>query len=317
MNPDQSNNPTPPSPVTPTDAATTSQGNSWQVPPTNPAGQNTDTPQTPPIPTSFPDMSQPWQNPTATASPFPTPTSTTISSPWEPTPTTSQIPQPLSPSATEPMTTPTLGNQTTSVTPHEPIQPNLNPPITGANPFGATASNVASSENPTLGWNATSYPTDQTYATTTPTSETPSENAPTDLSGLIDTSSTFPISETSPQPTEPTPTSPPPQVLTSDKEGGFPKWVLILGGVILVGVIAASVYFILGVGQNKVNQTTSIPAEQAPLTTAPRRTASEPVASPQPATSSGTFGNLSGATPAATSSETSALDLLKQRQSAK
>lgn len=140
-----------------------------------------------------------------------------------------------------------------------------------------------------------------------------SEPAPTDLSHLVENESpvyTPPLSqpETLITPQNGTVSSMPeiPNVPGETEGGnGIPKWVLGLGIGILLAVIGASAYFILGVGKPQ-EEATSLPAtvEQKTLTTPP-----PPVTSPTPATEAGTFGEVGGTKPA-----TSAADLLKQRQ---
>lgn len=139
-----------------------------------------------------------------------------------------------------------------------------------------------------------------------------SEPAPTDLSHLVENESpvyTPPLSqpETLITPQHDTTSVPEiPNVLGETESGnGIPKWVLGLGIGILLAVVSASAYFILGVGKPQ-EEATSLPAtvEQKTLTTPP-----PPVTSPTPATEAGTFGEVGGTKPA-----TSAADLLKQRQ---
>lgn len=113
------------------------------------------------------------------------------------------------------------------------------------------------------------------------------------------------------------------QTVASGASRGFPKILIIVGVVALLIVLAASAYFILGVGQQN-SQQTSAPAEQPPLTNPPAVIVPSPVVSPAlpvtpAATSSAGFGDLQGVTPApATNSGapagTSALELLRQRQ---
>lgn len=159
-----------------------------------------------------------------------------------------------------------------------------------------------------------------------------SEAVPTDLSHLVGSSDTSASSPPSPEGLIP-PVTPVPdatvagqpadasqvaaaQAVTSGASGGFPKWMLLVGLMVLLLVMGASAYFILGVGQAPTEQT-SIPAEQPPLTNPPRTIIPSPPAPPeQPSTSSAaSFGNLGGVTPPPSSpSGTSALDLLRQRQ---
>lgn len=118
------------------------------------------------------------------------------------------------------------------------------------------------------------------------------------------------------QPTDPNPGAS--QVVTSAPSGGFPKWMLLVGVVVLLVIVAASAYFILGVGSSGQEQT-SLPAEQAPLTNPPRALLPTPtMAIPASSTPSASFGDLQGSAPQPSTpsgqSGASALELLRQRQ---
>lgn len=142
---------------------------------------------------------------------------------------------------------------------------------------------------------------------------TEAENTPTDLSHLM--------GEPAPQTEEVGPNQPetlvvpPPseanQVVTGGN-GGFPKWVAIVGAlVLLLLVTGASAYFILGIGKPA---SSSVPIEQPPLTNPPRTVV--PTLQPtNQSTPSAGFGNLEGISPTPSQSGTSsAIDLLRQRQ---
>jgi hypothetical protein len=157
----------------------------------------------------------------------------------------------------------------------------------------------------------------------------PSEAVPTDLSNLVNSPSEatnyVPQSETAAGSNIVQPESlivPAQASGTADQAapasnggGGFPKIVFIIGGVILLGVIAASAYFILGIGKPTDQLPASVPAEiQATPTPTAVRTTPTPVTS----TGSASFSNLPGkeATSPATTSTTgngSAYDLLRKR----
>ena len=180
-------------------------------------------------------------------------------------------------------------------------------------------------------------PEPQQFGTSTPGDGGSGEAGPTDLSHLMGSSAggeitspqPVPVATTlmSPQPSgsEAPATSPPAdanagasQVVTSSPSGGFPKWMLLVGAVVLLVAVAASAYFILGVGSSGQEQT-SLPAEQAPLTNPPRAIVPSPaVQPPPPSTSSASFGNLQGSAPQPSTSSgqsgASALELLRQRQ---
>jgi hypothetical protein len=126
------------------------------------------------------------------------------------------------------------------------------------------------------------------------------------LSNLTETTAPSPV-VTSSQPN--LPPGEMAQVSTPPPSSGFPKWVFLLGGVILLAVVGASAYFILGVGRP---QSTSLPAEQVPAVLTPTAT---PPAATSSATPSAGFGNLSGATPSSTTATgSSAFEILRQQQ---
>lgn len=152
------------------------------------------------------------------------------------------------------------------------------------------------------------------------------DSAPTDLSHLVEnsvsqdaTAAALGVPPTQPENlVVPTPTEPG-QVVTSESRG-FPKWIFIIIGVILlVAVSGASAYFILGIGNPNKNQTTSAPAEQAPLVNPPKPLL-PPDSSITTAPSSSGSGTLPVVTPqlspspVASPSGTSAIDLIRQRQ---
>ena len=97
---------------------------------------------------------------------------------------------------------------------------------------------------------------------------------------------------------------------------GFPGWVLIVGTVVLLAVIGASAYFILGVGRSDQSAPESPPIEQ-PIS-APTVVPTIPVEI-SPVVTPGSFGNLNGATPSGIKSPSpsptgsSAFERLKQR----
>ncbi|MDP3948307.1 MAG: hypothetical protein Q8P87_01210 [bacterium] len=157
-------------------------------------------------------------------------------------------------------------------------------------------------------------PLDQPQPATQP-SWTSSEAAPTDLSHLI--------SNNQPEQTNPTaenlvaPTAPvAPEIpnLPTEAHKSIPKWLIGLGGGLLLLVLGASAYFILGIGQP--TKTTSLPATTAPEATAVKLP--PPIATPaaqpsqQPiATGSANFGELQGNV--GNQGATSAAELLRQR----
>lgn len=219
------------------------------------------------------------------------------------------------------------------------------PPPSGAQPVdlgGVGASSSAPVEQPEINL-PTSVPETTPLAQTPPptsfaqvqslevppTLVTP-EAAPTDLSHLVETLAPSNITTLGGE-TVPDLTVPQPQLnsqsvpeVTNSKSNNFPKAALIVGAVVLLLIVlGASAYFILGIGNSQ--ETTSLPIEQAPLSNPPQ--AIIPVTpTPEPLGNYNTsLGSLSGATnssqlsvPNGTSSaqtSPSALDLIKQRQS--
>lgn len=149
------------------------------------------------------------------------------------------------------------------------------------------------------------------------------DQAPTDLSHLIDNSSA-PNGEPPPSGYTPPLTQPEtlvipadgspvvPNIPTQETNHKIPKWVIGVGVALLIAVVGASAYFILGIGQK--TETTSIPATTAPQTQTnlqPPPQAQVPIPQPTTAPQTSTFGALEGSgTPAATS----AAELIRQRQ---
>ncbi len=267
----------------------------------------------PPVPTApTPDPSPPVE-PTSVVSDIPTaPTITPVSpAPQMPSPAPTWPLPPITP-APAPVMTP---DPTPPVMP-QPVMPEpiVTPPAMPDNSF-------------------TPMPTPPTENQTTPMGGPPpwaagvADSAPTDLSQLIGTPSVAPtpppaVEQSAPEAPAPmTTVSATPEVMTNDSGKGFPKWMIFAGLGIVLLVAGASAYFILGIGKNSTPEpTTSLPAEQQPLTNPPRAANPSPSAVPE-ASSSATFGQLQGSTlsaqPAATASATSSIELLKQRNGIK
>lgn len=146
----------------------------------------------------------------------------------------------------------------------------------------------------------------------------PTEPAPTDLSHLISNNSNH---DTQPSPPAETLVVPPnsPEVATAlpaENHKGIPKWLIGVGAGLMIVVIAASAYFILGIGQP--SKTTSIPATQetqAVINNPPIIPTPVPQPTPPASSNSANFGQLegSGSTNGGNSQATSAADLLRQR----
>lgn len=158
-----------------------------------------------------------------------------------------------------------------------------------------------------------------------------SDAAPTDLSHLMDppggAETAMPSVQAQPESLVVPPPADTSQVVTSGGAQGFPKWVFIaIGAVLLLGVAGASAYFILGIGK-PAETSTSISAEEQQLVNPPKRLLPPEEAVPI-VSSAQESGGLMGASPTAvpnisptgsgTSSGktgTSAIDLIRQRQS--
>lgn len=279
-----------PTPSWPSDL--TSASTSIPTPPTStwtPAGQNN--PLTPPTVEPSPTPSNPLP-----ATPDQTPT-------WTPPDQTIPQPEPTIPPMPEPTPPPSGAGPTPTFTPPPSIPPTSD---TGQ----ATGSPL---DNP---WGAPSQPPslDQPPPTTQPSwTNVPTEAAPTDLSHLISNNqpeqATPPVSETLVAPSA----TPAPEVpnLSTETHKGMPKWLIGLGVGLLVLVVGASAYFILGIGQP--TKTTSLPATTTPKTTEVKPPPPIVTPSAQPAaTESANFGQLGGSSSG--SQATSAADLLRQRQ---
>lgn len=279
-------------PNTPSPATPTGQGgfDAQNTPfPNQPATPTpTYTPPTPPPPVdttplgTYPQTPPPQDNPWNPPSQSATPTTSPLDNPWGAPAQPPPIDGPTQPStpAPEPSSPPPWSPQ--------PSQPAEVPPT------------MSLGDQPTsLGDQPTTEP------------------APTDLSHLINNSGSPALSETT-QPANggaETLVAPAnggtPDVPTLPTEGhkGFPKWAIGVGIGLLIIVMGASAYFILGIGQNP--QTTSIPAETTQSTQVrPPAPIPTPVAQPV-ATGSANFGELQGS---GTQQATSAADLIRQRQ---
>ncbi|MBI2018468.1 hypothetical protein HYS96_02060 [Candidatus Daviesbacteria bacterium] len=295
------------------------------------SGEN---PQTPNLPAP-PSTPSPWDpNPVQ-----PQPTSSVNTTPQDltpsGTPTYSPAPQPLdSPpvdtSPIQPSTyTPLSTESTQPVT--SPLDnpwgaPTQPPPIDGSTPMTQDAVDTFSSPpkpqpETTPPWFNQNSPSiqsaDQGLENPKPPNPFEGEPAPTDLSHLINNNA--PPESTKPAGSEAetvvAPANGVPEVPTVPTEGhkGFPKWLIGVGVGLLIIVTGVSAYFILGIGQSP-KQTTSIPAETAPVSqqVKPPAPIPTPVVQPTPtATGSANFGQLQGS---GTQQATRAADLIRQPQ---
>lgn len=216
-----------------------------------------------------------------------------------PTPTFTPPAPPSSPSQEEPILSP-LDNPLGS-----PIQaPPIEQPQTGAQPSWTSISTEQLA------------PADQNSSPP----PTPTEAAPTDLSHLISSnqseSASSPASETLFVPSNP---SQAPEVpnLQTENHPPIPKWLIGLGGLLLIVVIGASAYFILGIGRN--TETTSLPATTTSETTPAKPATAVSTSAAQTSTepesaNSGNFGEFQGSGSQGNQQATSAAELLRQRQ---
>lgn len=260
-------------------------------------------------------------NPIPASPPVPPDQTVVPPNPWappvppEPIPSTPLPASPLPPTNTWPATTAPTESIPTFTPPPSPIP--TNPvsiqteepkPISPLdNPWGTQATNTTQPS-----WTTTTA--DATQQNTLPNASL--ETAPTDLSHLIGNNhsseqSTVQAPESLVVPSTPAPNPDIPTIPETHK--GIPKWLLGLGGGLLILVIGASAYFILGIGQPS-RETTSLPAatKTAEVKPPPPIATPAPQPSAQPvATSSANFGQLGGS---GNTQATSAADLLRPRR---
>ena len=189
------------------------------------------------------------------------------------------------------------------------------------NPWGVPTQAPSIDATPEASVNQT--PTQPSWmASSAPIEKTPTENAPTDLSQLIAGSGAAPAepnTQASVAPetlvvSESNAEAPQVPTLPTEEHKGIPKWLIGVGIALLLVVIGASAYFILGIGQPQ-KATTSVPAVTtltAVKTPAPIATQVPQATQPPQATSSASFGQIGGSS--GTPQATSAADLIRQRQ---
>lgn len=259
-----------------------------------------------------PTISNPWSNPQSSIDPMSSQQTPALTSsvPDEPGPISPPQPQnPTQPEPDLPLTEPTLPPSGAEPT------PTFTPPA--ANPAGG-ASEPSSATSPLDNpWGTTPANPAQPSWMNTQTSgmpPSPTDAAPTDLSHLISNNqqepASIPTAESLVVPTAGvTPEVP---NLPTETHKGIPKWLIGLSVGLLIIVLGASAYFILGIGQPSKG-TTSLPATTTPQTKQVKPPLPIATASAQPssttATGSANFGQIGG-----TPSATSAADLIRQRQ---
>lgn len=254
-------------------------------------------------------------------------------------------PPPLVPNDPQPPIPPSWLNASPTQTPPQP-DPGLTsepdplsnpassfPPISLDNP--STTNNPLPQNPPEVQSTVTSMPADIPIAgaafvqTQTPQPPLNNDTAPTDLSHLIGDSPQAPTNDIYNPPVaspenlvvpsaQPAPTNGAESLNSGGKHINLSKILIIVGVLVLLIVAGLSAYFILGIGKN-TPAPSSQPAQEQPALTNPPKQVSNPSPVPSPsesvATSSGSFGALSSASPSATPKGNSALDLLKSRQS--
>lgn len=267
----------------------------------------------------------------------------------EPAPIVPNDPEPPAPpswlnptstqSTSQPLnTTVDLNSQNTPSPPSNPVADPLSNPASSFPPIplenqGSTNNPQPQNPIPTEPV-ITSTPADIPIAPVTPVQpQTPqpavnNDSAPTDLSHLIGDSPQNPPNEIYNPPvaapenlvvpnTQPPPANGAESLNSNGKHANLGKIYLIVGILVLIIVTGLSAYFILGIGKSAPSTSSQPAKEQSPLTNPPKQV---PAPTPSPstesvATSSGSFGNLSSASPSATPKGTSAVDLLKNRKS--
>lgn len=187
-----------------------------------------------------------------------------------------------------------------------PVQPEPTPTFT---PPSTQPQFTSPLDNP---WGAPSQPPpiDGSPQPATQPSWNVTDSAPTDLSHLINNDNPEqPSGQPGPETLVVPPTNNTPEVPTIPTENhkGVPKWLIGLGIGLLILVLGASAYFILGIGQPSKG-TTSLPATTVPQTAEVKRPPQ--VTQPTPATGSANFGELQGG---GTRQATRAGDLIPQR----
>lgn len=284
----------------------------WATP--NPVAEESSfpSPVTPPQPAAPAPWDQPATNPISSPA-------DTAPSPWAP-PTTPE-PAPIQPDPIS-TTTPTADTASPAVNPWSSIpaspQPQLQPEPVQSQPYPAPQAPV----DPVPTWSApapvepiSTQPAPEPAPVQQAPEPAPSqlESAPTDLSHLI-SNNAQPEMQSTPSPSD-TLVVPPvsnPAVDTPNlpiEHKGIPKWLIGVGAGLLIIVIGASAYFIMGVGQP--TDTTSLPATES--TQSNQISTPAPIITPIPQSdNSGTsnFGDLGGsATP--TPQASSAADLMR------
>lgn len=278
-----------------------------------------------------PTVSNPWSNPQPSINPMSSQQTSTWTPPAPSEPGSITQPGPAQTSTQPVPDLPLTGLASAQFEPAPP-QAGPTPPPSGAEPTPTFSPPAA---NPTVGtsepssatsplnnpWGTPSAPAQPSWMMDTQTANTPpspTETAPTDLSHLIsgnqqEPAAAMPTTENLVIPTAGvTPEVP---NLSMETHTGIPKWLVGLGLGLLIMVLGASAYFILGIGQPS-KETTSLPATTTPQTNQvkpplPIATGSAQSSS-APAAGSANFGQIGGG--GTTPSATSAADLIRQRQ---
>lgn len=248
------------------------------------------------------------------------PTSPDPNNPGPNNPTQPDLSSAVNPPSPPPATPPPPSFEGTSASPQPtPPQPEMIPPPENISPpiyqppieTPSVTEPPLSSDPSNFNWSLS--PAQTPDLSTQPVPENPLppqpvEQAPTDLSHLVDeTAGVYTPPVTQPE-TLVVPTNgstPDVPNIPNQGEGGIPKWVIGVGAGLLLAVIGASTYFILGIGRGE-EQTTSLPATTTQQLSAPPASAPTPTTQSSPA-GFGTFDETK-------TQATSAADLLRQRQ---
>lgn len=291
------------------------------------------------IPPAWPapadDLNSPWA-PSVPATPTPpvsepAPATAVPSGTW---PSLSQTPAPSEPATPDPMTPvqpePTPAEPTPTFTPPTLSSVSDTTPTSSPTDSPPQSQSTSPLDNPwgTSSQTPTTEPQPATQPSWTNTITPPTDNqppappdaAPTDLSHLITNNNAQsepvqPTSETLGATSAPTPNPAMPN-LPVETHKGIPRWLIGLGGGLLILVLGASAYFILGIGQP--TKTTSLPATTAPESKAlkPPVPIATPGAQPseQPAAdSSANFGEVGGNTQPQEGTGSSTIETLRRR----
>lgn len=286
-------------------------------------GPQSSDPNNPILPSSQPDLSSVLgSNPPINQNTTPPPPQGIGSLPVEPntmiTPSMGSIPDPTPQPIPQPQPTLPIQPEPSPVTTESvlPAPKSVIPeqPVFGSTPTEPLDGGASNDLNTGFSWS--------NLTPTQPNPIQPTETAPTDLSQLTGLNPPDPQSVYTPPISQPETLVVPPSIpdsttMQAESSGhSIPKWLWIAGAVLLIIVIGASAYFILGIGQTP--KPASIPANQQPIVVTPP--APSPVTQAPPSqtpVASSSAGFNSGGSGEQTQTATSAADILRQKLQAK